>query len=728
MHRRAGVRSTGRGGVVKDRFDLEMSRFLDEDPDEHEIGEFAASVTADPDKRAAFTQELRLHVLLRECAAEEMARSGERRSGPVRRVNTRRKRIVALPSRGATVRRIAVAATILICVWILWMVAFGEKGYPAVRISGNVSVRGAVGRGSVLSTGSGRGEVVLGGYARVAMRENTVLRLGGADFSEEVTIEAGGIDCAVDGSVGAFAVDARIVRAEVVGTDFSVTVGRKKPDGGFGKVAVAVRSGRVAVTHEGRRVELTAGMTTEFGAEAADPGVPPRTAGATSVPTEKITGIDVYVSSSSGDNRHDGLSSNAPVKTLQHAYGKMRDGRPDRMLLKRGDTWHEAFPDWQKSGASETQRMTVGVYGVGPRPIIASGKKSGFRIEKQSVTHLALENIEFRADARDPKSASFDGVERGTEGIFIIAAVRDVVFDNLKVSFYPTGLAILSKTGGSEKVSIRNSIFYGVWNINGKPNGIYAVKVDNIAVEKSVFDSIGEGDGLPVASARGSNGINLRDCQRVRVVENVVSRVAGCGIKIGSDSRFACRETEVRDNLLLMNNSGIGLNMGDTTADFAHVDFKIIGNIVALNEASPTKEGMPAYGVWILSAERGRIAGNVFINRREGSWGAVQFGTGSLREIAVSDNVVFGWNMPKGRSPIGNPPPSAQGVRISGNVVSPSLPEGAGGNASELVRNIMDRDIVRLGNWIDGIVVGTSGTPDVSKIRDEMRRALSSAP
>src|SRR5688572_19612437 len=54
----------------------------------------------------------------------------------------------------------------------------------------------------------------------------------------------------------------------------------------------------------------------------------------------------IYVSSSQGSDNNSGLSAGSPVKSLGKAESLLRDNSADQMLLKRGDTWSEAFGSW----------------------------------------------------------------------------------------------------------------------------------------------------------------------------------------------------------------------------------------------------------------------------------------------------------------------------------------------------------------------------------------------
>src|SRR5690348_11040739 len=60
----------------------------------------------------------------------------------------------------------------------------------------------------------------------------------------------------------------------------------------------------------------------------------------------------VYVSSSQGLDTNSGLSQSAPLKTIAKARTLLRNGMPDEMLLKKGDTWYEPLssPKWSLSG------------------------------------------------------------------------------------------------------------------------------------------------------------------------------------------------------------------------------------------------------------------------------------------------------------------------------------------------------------------------------------------
>lgn len=72
----------------------------------------------------------------------------------------------------------------------------------------------------------------------------------------------------------------------------------------------------------------------------------------------------IYVSYSQGDADNDGLTEASPKKSIEAADELMRDGYPDHMLLKRGDTWPDfnGLGRW-KSGRSAAEPIVISYYG-----------------------------------------------------------------------------------------------------------------------------------------------------------------------------------------------------------------------------------------------------------------------------------------------------------------------------------------------------------------------------
>src|SRR6185369_16029394 len=70
----------------------------------------------------------------------------------------------------------------------------------------------------------------------------------------------------------------------------------------------------------------------------------------------------IYVSSSQGNDANDGLSVNTPVKTFNRGTSLMRQGFPDWLLLKKGDTWSGESLQIRTSGRSATEPQLISSY------------------------------------------------------------------------------------------------------------------------------------------------------------------------------------------------------------------------------------------------------------------------------------------------------------------------------------------------------------------------------
>src|SRR5207253_3107090 len=103
----------------------------------------------------------------------------------------------------------------------------------------------------------------------------------------------------------------------------------------------------------------------------------------------------VYVSSSLGNDANDGLSQATPVKTLAKGGSLLRDGFPDWLLLKKGDTWiGEAI--WNNiSGRSTNEPMLYSSYGSGARPLIKTAADQHAITITAKGNYTAFIGIEF---------------------------------------------------------------------------------------------------------------------------------------------------------------------------------------------------------------------------------------------------------------------------------------------------------------------------------------------
>jgi parallel beta-helix repeat protein len=85
-----------------------------------------------------------------------------------------------------------------------------------------------------------------------------------------------------------------------------------------------------------------------------------------------IQATNYYVSSSSGNDGNDGLTSQTAWQTLQRIYSKCVSTAPfrpgDSILLRSGDTWDGQI--FCTASGSSVQPISIGAYGSGSKPVI----------------------------------------------------------------------------------------------------------------------------------------------------------------------------------------------------------------------------------------------------------------------------------------------------------------------------------------------------------------------
>ena len=99
-----------------------------------------------------------------------------------------------------------------------------------------------------------------------------------------------------------------------------------------------------------------------------------------------------YVSSSSGSDANPGTQT-APWQTLAKVANSASLFKPgDSILLKRGDTWREAFNIQNQAGASGAP-ITYGAYGSGALPTVDSQQARTFGVYVNHVSHIVVRDI-----------------------------------------------------------------------------------------------------------------------------------------------------------------------------------------------------------------------------------------------------------------------------------------------------------------------------------------------
>ncbi len=145
--------------------------------------------------------------------------------------------------------------------WLFWPAS------QAPQVEGRCEVveGGPVRRGVALRTADQPATLKLGGYCRVELRPETLLRIEGQEKAEAVYLEAGEVLCTVTPATGTFAVQTQAGTVSVLGTQFSVRVIEEKGERQImdRRMIVSVLAGVVLVSGTWGSFELSAGEQRE---------------------------------------------------------------------------------------------------------------------------------------------------------------------------------------------------------------------------------------------------------------------------------------------------------------------------------------------------------------------------------------------------------------------------------------------------------------------------------
>ena len=342
----------------------------------------------------------------------------------------------------------------------------------------------------------------------------------------------------------------------------------------------------------------------------------------------------VYVSNSVGNDANSGLSEIQAKKTLAAGASVLRDGKPDWLLLRRGDTWTERFSDWQKSGRSSTEPMVVTSYGSSTaRPRLLTGNNEAINIIKGLVEDVAFVGLYMTPH-------NYNGSNASPKGVQILNRGRRILFEDCMVQGYKDNFVIMgSSSSPNEDIWIRRCVIVDAYDATGAhAQGIFAAHCNRLLVEECVLDHNGHRPGVAGANATIFNH-NLYfqyNNQNIVARGNIIARGSSHGGQFRSGG-------EVRDNLFLEN--AINALVGTSHSGRPNgVSATVVGNVILGGrdiDGSPRGTGFHFQNISSGIAEHNIIAHNVLGSGPNGAvFGGNMVG---VRSFTYQNNITFNW-------------------------------------------------------------------------------------
>lgn len=237
----------------------------------------------------------------------------------------------------------------------------------------------------------------------------------------------------------------------------------------------------------------------------------------------------VYVSNSIGNDSYDGLSGTddgggvGPKATIAAGLALMRDGYPDHLLLKRGDTWTTTSSMNSSIGRSMTEPHYIGPYGTGARPKIVNVDSQVFRLVSRSYVFII--GIHFDGSTRIEEDTSGPAIEMAGYGVGY--HFEDCLMDGTK-----GGLSLSGFNGVFDDVTIRRNVVVNAWSGTGHCQGMYIDTTHGLLLEENILDHNGWHATLGTGATVYNHSLYItHETRDVTIQNNVISRGASSGLK-----------------------------------------------------------------------------------------------------------------------------------------------------------------------------------------------------
>jgi hypothetical protein len=374
---------------------------------------------------------------------------------------------------------------------------------------------------------------------------------------------------------------------------------------------------------------------------------PPRDAGGWTVFTPSPDTHVIYVSNSAGSDQNSGRSTSSPVRTIARGLALLRNGYPDWLLLKKGDTWtDQAIGYFGKNGRSAAEPMLVSSYGTGARPVIKTNPAlTEAAIDTAGApvgNFVAIVGLEFYAYTRDPGSSDFNSstVSKEHSGVNLLSAVTWLLIEDCKFSFYQ-GNSIQGWKAPSHGVTLRRNVIVDSYSTNAHSGGFYFSMVFNLVLEENVFDHNGWNEVVPGAGATIYNhNIYVQyDCGPATVIGNIFANASSHGSQVRPGGI-------VVDNLYVHNPIGLLVGSGENPTVTSYSS-RLARNV--FTEGSDITPSLPrGFGIDIGSNTGSvEIKDNIIANESSSrAYGhGIAIGPG-ITAVTVSGNTIYRWDDP----------------------------------------------------------------------------------
>jgi hypothetical protein len=308
----------------------------------------------------------------------------------------------------------------------------------------------------------------------------------------------------------------------------------------------------------------------------------------------------------------------------------LRDGYPDWLLLKKGDTWNENIPNqWQLSGKGLAEKMLISSYGTGARPKIRTAglfDNCVYFVSGTKGSHTAWVDLHFETPS------SYPSLPVPTARCFVgFNSADDVLIEGCLFRDFDTAFLF---QGGSNIVLRRNVLYRMVGQ------GSYIQNVTNLNFEENICADIAN-LWEPANLYRHTIYVDNEGNTGIVLNRNVVLDSSGAALY--------CRPGGTIDNNTVVRATiAIDFGGGDSWAsNNLGVDGTITNNVLLDSVDLPGGSGR-GWGISLLNVASATIQGNIMAHCTSATNSFATDFDGSkdgnlIKNVTYSGNVIYNW-------------------------------------------------------------------------------------
>lgn len=283
--------------------------------------------------------------------------------------------------------------------------------------------------------------------------------------------------------------------------------------------------------------------------------------------------------------------------TIGAALQSPRDGCPDAVLIRRGDSFDIAVPlqGYLLKGMSSTKPALIGAYGplTSPRPILKQATHRGAifllqndrdgKADKRNG-NLLIQSLELTAPRRNPNDPAYSPTTwpDGGAAITTYAFASSVYFDDIRISYFGGCIALqgIDWDKRTTDVVFNRCTFDHVWATGREAHssGVYCSLAWRITFRDCYFVANGY-NPASIDSPGNFYNQNLyfaQSCGMVTFTSNLSAKSAHAGAQFRGG-----HDNKVVGNILLLNPFGLGIGHDQNFFPGEYCSASVYSNVIA---------------------------------------------------------------------------------------------------------------------------------------------------